>query len=575
MSLIIPVTNKNLISKEFRKKLIVKILIEKIFKIKNENKYINCIPFYDFIFYKYARCFSLEDCFKLFFLQNIDFCFNMKLIRHICTTINNSSIFNILMFKNEFIINHIYKCNILKYKCYFINEYYNFIYNILLLCSINLCSPNIFKRIYDQQKQMKLKNLNNFYNHNKYIILYNLKNENNKIRDINLFIKLYKCFSSNNIYPFSFLNKYFYYSFYISPFKIITRNIIYNNIFNGKSCFSFNLELYKNITYLKFHEICQVLFYLSKGNLFFYYESFLNTYFYILVNYIFNLIYNNFNNIFTCLNVENNFIKKEENIDNLIMSFINYLSSSYIIKNISKKIPSVLLCIYIFSTLFHLLYKYQFPYFNLTNFSKINNNSINFILLNQKDIYLSNLSFIKKYILLLYIINDLLPLIRSKVIYNKEKYNEQINKITIEFERSVLQNNIKKNKLESQCSVNYINQDKMDDKCHTDKIEISENFINKNVKLFLNELFSKKKKNIFNYVQLPFLKLLYYKIFIYSTYNKNEDFINRKKSALEKEIFQEIQNYICKKNSNYICLNNNSNGNIFFTVDIEIYKKKK
>ncbi|CRG98400.1 conserved Plasmodium protein, unknown function [Plasmodium relictum] len=573
MSLMIPARNRSFNSEKYRKNLIVKIFIEKIFKIKNENKIFNCIPFYNFIFYKYSLYFSLEDCFKLFFLQNIDFYFNKKLMYYICTVINNSSILRILSFKNEFIINHVYNCNILKYKCYFMNEYYNLIYNILLLCSLNICSPNFFKNMHGQQKQMKLKNLHNFYNHNKYLILFDMKSKNNKIRDAHLFIKLYKCFSSNNIYPFVFLNQYFYYSFYISPFKITTRNIIYNNLFNRKNCFSFNLELYKNITYLKFHEISQIMFYLSKNNLFFYFESFLNTYFYILVIYIFSLIYNKFNNIVTYLNVENDFLRKEKYIDNLIMSFINYLSSSYVVKNISKKIPHILLCIYISSTLFYLLYKHQVNYFNLTNLSKINNNNINFILLCQKDIYLSNLSFMKKCILLLYIINDLIPKIYGEVLYNKETYGKQINKMMKEFGKNVLQNQKKRNNFKNQCNVNITGQSKTEENYYIDKIKISENFINKNIKLFLHELFS--KKNIFHFVQLPFLKLLYCKIFIYSIHNKNEDVMNMKKSALEKEIFRVLQQYINKKNSNYICLNSNANNNVFFTVDIEIYKKKK
>ncbi|SBT86892.1 conserved Plasmodium protein, unknown function [Plasmodium malariae] len=571
-----------------RTNVILKTLIKKLIDKKKENKFFNCIPYYEFLLNKYGtHIISIEDCFKLFFLQNRDFFFSKKLMNHICTTISNASILSILKIKKEYIIDHLYNCNIYKYKCFFHNEFYHFIHNILLLCCMQLCTPAILEIVDEEQKQrIKLKNLHKFYSPNKYVLLFDEKNKSNKriCNNIEFFLKLYRCFSYNNISPFSFLNKYIYHNFYNIPINILIRNyIICYPIFKEvpilSSC---NSSLFHNekVPYLKLHEICQMLFYLSKNNLNFYFESFLNIYFYPILIYTFGLTNTHlYNSVLSYLKEENEVtkIKETQNIDNLIVSFINYLSSSYVIKNIKSSILSIMLCIYISSTLFHALYKRHFVSYNWSNFSTVHNverKIHNFVLVTGESIsHINSLSFMKKCILLVYIINAVFPVIYENVVYSRDKYNKEEIKTAACYYNNILQNCIKI------YSHRYNNTTYRSNKTihHTyadSTIKQMDMTASQNIKYFTTELFSKNKKfNFLNFVKLPFLKALHYEIFLYTECNKNSQIVNIKKSLLENEIFYFLQQYVQKTIPNYICQRGTHNASAFFTIDIQILKR--
>ncbi|SPJ09562.1 conserved Plasmodium protein, unknown function [Plasmodium sp. DRC-Itaito] len=654
------------VEKQKNNEMIVSILIDKLIKIKQKNEFYKCASYYNFLFCKYVKYLSINDCLKLYYLQNkhSSYIYNTRLLTHICRYINNTTINIILNLKNEYILDYIYNCNIYKYKYFFQSEYYHFIYNILLLCSLKLCYPNILEEFFcknykeEEEKKnrinktnqinqinkinktkkihIKLKNLYIYYNKlndihiSQYIFMktyhksdHNIENNILNTDNMNIFIKLYKCLSMNHIYPFIFLNQYLYNKYIVYALKKQTQNSIHNLIsfnfttmydFKQIRCFIHN----KNIEYLKVHYIIELMFYLSKCNLYFYYESFLCTYFYIISLYICKLKNDiNFTN-FKVPNINHDILQKKNqnknknqynkhnlhnnndnnddnnndndyyikyiniNMDNMITGFINYLSSSYSYRNIKRNnntISSVILCLYLCLDLFslfpklHNLFSNLYPTYN--NYTKeILSKEQGFILINTiEDMYLKNASFIKKCLLLIYIINRItIPAIQTNVlISNNKKYqsllDHYINYYTI---------NIKEKSIKSH-NANVINNtlNKYKDSDHPKKHchqHMSYYLINKNIKLFIYSLCS-KNNNILNFINLSYLKLLYNQMNYYIDKCSIKKY---KKSKIEKDIFYNLNEYITKRYPTYICSNNINKGiPIFFTIDILIYKSKR
>ncbi|KYO01232.1 hypothetical protein PGSY75_0706600 [Plasmodium gaboni] len=638
------------VEKQKNNETIVSILIDKLIKIKHKNEFYKCTPYYHFLFNKYVKYLSINDCLKLYYLQNKNssYIYNTRLLTHICRYINNTTINIILNFKNEHIIDYIYNCNIYKYKYFFQSEYYNFIYNMLLLCSLRLCYPSVLEELFcknykeEEQKveknridqinrtnkinkrnniHVKLKNLYIYYNKlndidiSQYIFMKryhksdNYRENNILNRDnINIFIKLYKCFSINHIYPFIFLNQYLYNHYIVYTLKKQTQKYIHNLISsNLRSRYDFKqincLNYDKTVEYLKIDYLIELMFYLSKCNLYFYYESFLCTYFYIISLYICKLKNDiNLKN-FRVPNINNGLIEKKNenqyilhnnnnnnkdkfyyiniNIDNMITSFINYLSSSYTYRNIKRNnntTPSVILCIYLCLGLFSLFPYIHNLFFNLNvtynNYTKESlSKNQGFILINTiEDLYLKKASFIKKCLLLIYIINTIIiPDIQKNVlIFNDKKYQSVLNEY-IKHHKI----NIKEKRMETQnCNAinNIYNIYKNSD--HPKKYEhehLSYYLINKNIKLFIYLLCS-KNNNIFNFINFSYLKLLCNQM---NYYIDNCFIKNNKRSEIEKDIFYYLNEYITNRYPTYICSNIiNEHIPIFFTIDIIIYKRK-
>ncbi|SBT30381.1 conserved Plasmodium protein, unknown function [Plasmodium ovale wallikeri] len=564
---------------------ILKTLIEKLVNIKKENKFFNCVGFYDFLHGKYGSYFSMEDCFKLFYLQNKDFFFSKKLMRHICFSINNASIFSILKIKKEYVIDHIYNCNIYKYKCNFQNEYYHFTHNLLLLCCLQLCSPTILEKLdEDQKKIMKLKHLHTKYQPNSYIQLFHSKNVNRKktFDNIEYFLKLYKCFSRNKILPFSFLNKHLYHSLYITSSNVFARNSLYNSIFKEEpflSSFNVHLPHNKQMSFLKTHHISEILFYLSKNNLYFYYDSLLKTYFYLILIYTHSWARDKEDEISEIhFNIQNEFLKKEEEtIDNIIVSLINFLSSAYVMNTVQSNVTTVVLCIYISLTLLNLVYKRHFACFNWSHFNAFRRETKKndfFLVTRENGVSLCTLSFIKKCMLLIYVVNDIIPQVYADFKHKQPNCNNEIASAT-----KYVKRNAQLMSVQIEGYTNNRSSSKIDGKrnnLYSDNICKSvDTNINQNAKLFLEELFFKHKLNILHFIQLPFLKLLHYQTYFYTQCNKINGIVNAKKSALEKEIFFNLQQYLEKRFPEYMCQLGRDSSSMFFTVDIEICKKEK
>ncbi|KYO00394.1 hypothetical protein PRSY57_0704800 [Plasmodium reichenowi] len=678
------------IEKHKKKEIIVSILIDKLIKIKHKNEFYKCASYYNFLFSKYVKYLSIKDCLKLYYLQNkhSSYIYNTRLLTHICRYINNTPINIILNLKNEFILDYIYNCNIYKYKYFFQTEYYRFIYNMLLLCSLRLCYPNVVEELFcknhkeegEKNRINKTKQINQINKINKtngiHIKLKNLYIYYNKLNDIhisqyifmkgyhksdhyiennilnrdsmNIIIKLYKCLSINHIYPFIFLNQYLYNNYIVFSLKKQTQKCIHNLITsNIRTMYDFKeitfLIYNKTIEYIKIHNIIELMFYLSKCNLYFYYESFLCNYFYIISLYICKLKNDiNFTN-FKIPNINHNIVEKKSenqyilhnnddnkddnkddykddnkdhynddnkdhynddnkddnkyhynddnsyyikyiniNIDNMITSFINYLSSSYSYRNVKRNnntTSSVILCLYLCLDLFSLFPKLHNFFFNLyptyNNYTKeILSKDQGFILIHKiEDTYLKNASFIKKCFLLIYIINTIIiPVIQTNVlIYNDKKYKSFLdysinhNKINIKEKRIKTQNgNAINNTLNK-----YNHSDQSKKNCHQ---HLSYYYlINKHVKLFIYSL-SSKNNNIFYFINFSYLKLLYNQM---NYYIDNCCIKKYKKSEIEKDIFYNLNEYITKRYPTYICSNNMHKGiPIFFTIDILIYKRK-
>lgn len=652
------------VEKQKNKEIIVSILIDKLIKIKHKNEFYKCASYYNFLFSKYVKYLSINHCLKLYYLQNkhSSYIYNTRLLTYICRYINNTPINIILNLKNEFILDYIYNCNIYKYKYFFQTEYYHFIYNMLLLCSLRLCYPNVVEELFcknhkeegekntiNKTKQInqinkinkinkthgihiKLKNLYIYYNQlndihiSQYIFMKGCHKsdhyiENNMVnRDsMNIFIKLYKCLSINHIYPFIFLNKYLYNNYILFSLKKQTQKCIHNLITsNISTMYDFKeirfLIYNRTIEYIKIHNIIELMFYLSKCNLYFYYESFLCTYFYIISLYICKLKNDiNFAN-FKVPNINHNIVEKKNeneyilhnnddynddnkddynddnsyhikyiniNIDNMITSFINYLSSSYSYRNVKRNnntTSSVILCLYLCLDLFslfpnlHNLFFNSYPTYN--NYTKeILSKDQGFILINSiEDTYLKNASFIKKCLLLIYIINTIIiPFIQTNVLISNDKKYQKFsdyyinhNKIHIKEKRIKTQNgNAINNTLNK---YNHSDQSKKNGHQH-----LSYYLINKNVKLFIYSLCS-KNNNIFYFINLSYLKLLYNQM---NYYIDNCCIKKYKKSEIEKDVFYNLNEYITKRYPTYICSNSVDKGiPIFFTIDILIYKRK-
>ncbi|GAW78905.1 hypothetical protein, conserved [Plasmodium gonderi] len=564
-----------------QKNTILKALIEKVTKIKEKNKFFNCIPYYDYLFGKYSSFISIEDSFALFYLQNKDGFFSKKLMQHICSIISNASIHCLLKLEIKYIINHLYECNIYKYKCFFQNEYYYFIHNSLLLCCLQLCTPSVFeeKLNEEEQKKIRLKNLHKFCDARRdHLIQYDRENQSEKFIfcDMHFLSKVYKCFIVNNIHPFPFFNKYIY--LYLCKHvsrphsKCITFSLLYKEssfasvpkkyLFNGKSC---NLST--------IHEIIKMLFYLSKGDLHFYYESFIKAYFYIILDYLHRL--NDApieNSLESYLKTKNNISQKEEeNIDNLIVSIVNFLSSSYIMKNIERKIPVIMLCAYTSLVLFKILYKRHFSYINWSSYDSVPLEHIkthHFILVAQRSkSHLFRLSFIKKCSLLVYIINDLIQNMPEQFAQKYSKFSEEMSNIS-----KICSNNeqfdicMQMIKIMNNYTI-YRNIYLTKDACSDD--------ILKSINIILTKLYTKKNFNFLNYAYYPFLKILHYYTFLPYQGNKNDMNWNHKRSELEKEIFYFLQHYLRKRFPNFAYACDENIHTLFFTIDIQIRKITK
>ncbi|CAD2105953.1 hypothetical protein YYG_01101 [Plasmodium vinckei petteri] len=581
--------------------LITQKIIEKISKIKKENVFYNCIPYYDFIYNKYRTYLSIESCFKLFYLQNKYLFIHKNLIYYICNKANNTSIYSIFKIKNEFIIDHIYNCNIYKYKCNFQTGYYNFVHNILLISSIRLCRPihldsdyNVVnnKKKREENKNIKLYNFHIFYNPINYTILFNHNNNSRdchseKLQKIKYLIKLYKCFSTNSIRPFNFLNKYLYSLFSsthlnISAKGLCTHDTIIQRSTNlsstneirlenirkhGGNQYDYNNKPNKNDhtnddidrgcnmcdPILNIQNISKLLFYLSKCDAYYYYDIFFNQYYYNIFIYLLSLQKEKYSTTYTSDINKNNIISKkdEEKIyDNLIMSFIIFLSSSYLIKNIKRKISSIAKMIHISSMLLKLVCNYDYyKYFKSTknitessyekNIINMNSNNCdvnNFILINFESLnYLFNASYFKKILLLTYIINNIIPDFVKNIKYSETR----------------IQGNL----------LQYVPK------------QLSGKNIDKNMNMLMTNLLIKNTFNMLDCIPLHVLKLIYHQLFIYPNHNQSHKILNNKKSLLEKQILFIVQDILKKHTNNYMCLLDTTNFHAFFSIDALIVNK--
>ncbi|CXI29494.1 conserved Plasmodium protein, unknown function [Plasmodium berghei] len=614
--------------------LITQKIIEKISKIKKENVFYNCIPYYDFIYNKYRTYLSIESCFKLFYLQNKYLFIHKNLIYYICSKANNTSIYSIFKIKNEFIIDHIYNCNIYKYKYNFQTGYYNFVHNILLISSIRLCRPinldsdyNIAneKKKREENKNIKLYNFHKYYNSINYIISFNHNNSNNsrdnhneKLQKLKYLIKLYKCFSTNSIRPFNFLNKYLYSLFSSTHLKISTKSLCmhntiihrstnlsptneiirkrngrkyqYSNKSNKNDHISDDIDREYNICepILNIQNISKLLFYLSKCDAYYYYDILFNQYYYNIFIYLLSLQKEKYSITYTSdINMNNIISKKDEEhiYDNLIMSFIIFLSSSYFVKNIKRKISSIVKMIYISSMLLKLIcscgyYKY-FKYTknitessykkNIINVSNNNCDQNNFILINFENLnYLFNVSYFKKILLLTYIINNIIPDFVKNI-----KYSEA------GIQRNLLQYLYKQlsGKNISNKSADFVNTNEFDifEEKNLNISNISNNIeknIDKNMNTLMANLLIKNTFNILDCIPLHVLILIYHQLFIYTKHNKSHKIFNNKKSLLEKQILFIVQDTLKKHTHNYMCLLDATNYHTFFSIDGIIVNKE-
>ncbi|CAD2106077.1 conserved Plasmodium protein, unknown function [Plasmodium vinckei] len=581
--------------------LITQKIIEKISKIKKENVFYNCIPCYDFIYNKYRTYLSIESCFKLFYLQNKYLFIHKNLIYYICNKANNTSIYSIFKIKNEFIIDHIYNCNIYKYKCNFQTGYYNFVHNILLISSIRLCRPihldsdyNVVnnKKKREENKNIKLYNFHIFYNPINYTILFNHNNNSRdshseKLQKIKYLIKLYKCFSTNSIRPFNFLNKYLYSLFSSTHLNISAKGLCMHDTIiqrntnlsstneirlesirrHGGNQYNYNYKPNKNDhtnddidrgcnmcdPILNIQNISKILFYLSKCDAYYYYDIFFNQYYYNIFIYLLSLQKEKYSTTYTSDINKNNIISKkdEEKIyDNLIMSFIIFLSSSYLIKNIKRKISSIAKMIYISSMLLKLVCNYDYyKYFKSTknitessyekNIINMNSNNCdvnNFILINFESLnYLFNASYFKKILLLTYVINNIIPDFVKNIKYSETR----------------IQGNL----------LQYVPK------------QLSGKNIDKNMNMLMTNLLIKNTFNMLDCIPLHVLKLIYHQLFIYPNHNRSHKILNNKKSLLEKQILFIVQDILKKHTNNYMCLLDTTNFHTFFSIDALIVNK--
>ncbi|KJP89325.1 hypothetical protein AK88_00987 [Plasmodium fragile] len=566
------------------KNTIVKTLIEKVTKIKAKNKFFNCNGYYDFLFRNYALHICLDDSFKLLYLQNKDGYFSKKLMAHICYIISNASIYSLLKFDKEYIINHLSECNIYKYKCVFQNEYYHFVHNLLLLCCLQLCVPSTLEKL-DQEKQQKirLKNLHKFCDAMNYVTPQGWESEREKNTpcDVQIFSKVYKCFCANHISPFPFVNKIMYLHLCAnnlhSHLDSLTLSFLHGEA-SERPPTSLHSQRDKNENPLPICQISKILFYLSKSDLNFYYECFINRYFYVIHTYLFRLTDAPVEDSpRTHVNIKSDISHSEEQIiDRLLVSLVNFLSSSYIMSTVDGKFSTILLCNYITLVLFKRLYEQHFAHFNWANYDAPKKEHVKergFILLTQRSkSHLLNVSFAKKCYLLMYIMNNLVQKLPERVIQKWNKWSGETNMRTKICNTNDSLQNCMGVIMPKRIPSRYNNATDCPrrgglppniDKC-------KQRSVNR-----LEELFPNSNFNFLKFVNLPFLKVLHFYLLLHEQGNKNNANGNCKKSVLEREIFFFLQQYVGRRFPQWECTSGESSPMPFFTIDIEIQKRQQ
>ncbi|GAB64407.1 hypothetical protein PCYB_011400 [Plasmodium cynomolgi strain B] len=546
------------------KNTIVKALIEKVTKIKEKNKFFNCNGYYDFLFRNYALHICLDDSFKLFYLQNKDGYFSKKLMRHVCYIISNASIYSLLKFGKEYIINHLSECNIYKYKYVFQNEYYHFVHNLLLLCCLQLCVPSILEKLnQEEQQKIRLKNLHKFCDAMNYVTPQGLesKREKNAPCDVQFLSKVYNCFCANQISPFPFVNKFIYLHLCASYLEFHLERPTLSSLRGEASEWSptsLHSQRDKSENPLPICQISEMLFYLSKSDLHFYYECFINRYFHVIQTYLLRLTDSPVEDSpLTHVNIDSDISHKEEKIiDRLLVSLINFLSSSYVMGNIEGNISPIILCTYITLVLFKRLYENHFSHFNWSSYDapkKENVKKDDFILLTQRSkSYFLSLSFAKKCFLLIYVMNNLVQKLPERVIQKWNKWSGEMNITTkICNTNDSLQHCMggimpKRNPRSYNNATDCPRRGELPpniDKCTQRRVNS------------LEELFPNRN---FNFLS-----------------NKNNADGNCKKSVLERNFFFFLQQYIRRRFPQWECTSGGSSPMAFFTIDVEIQKREQ
>lgn len=551
-----------------KKKRILKALIEKLYYMRTEKKLQNCYDFSNFFFNKYKMYFSIEDYIKLFYLQNEESFFHRRLVQHMYRTIHDFYISSILdsKQKKENIITHIYNCNLYKNKLFFIKNYFNFIQNMLLMCSLDLCMDNFFQIIHEKYKLLKLKNISQFYKKQKHNLIFT---NIHTFSEVHLLIKLLQCFSSNHVRPFDFLNVLFYHCFYTSFLAISSRanikNTAINNnnhVFRGEA-----IQMQKensSINFPHFKEIISVLLYFVKLEFFSMYEALLEKHFCIIFNHLLYLIKKSYSHNVTHYYVNVNRSDGDERIekiiDDLVMGFLIYLSSTFLHGDIATKIPSILSCMILS---FHVLRYLHYRYIHMNKQPLLTDS---FVLLNRHDTYLSNMSFSKKCLLLIYSLKELFTTkVNSYLSISIENSFQENQNMKVKQNVSNLGENVKKHKNDAKIKVinSYMKQIPTIDKTRRAYIiSILDNTLSKNDTDFLSKM-----------VSLELLKQLHYKLYLYPMYTQNQKCVNKKSSLLEKDVCCVVENVLQqKRNTNSYSILKNSE-HIFFNVDILINRK--
>ncbi|CAG9484730.1 conserved Plasmodium protein, unknown function [Plasmodium vivax] len=566
------------------KNTIVKALIEKVTKIKEKNKFFNCNEYYAFLFRNYAMHICLDDSFKLFYLQSKDGYFSKKLMGRICYIISSASIYSLLKFGKEYIINHLSECNIYKYKCVFQNEYYHFVHNLLLLCCLQLCVPSILEKL-DQEKQqkMRLKNLHKFCDAANYATPQGWESEREKNApcDVQFLSKLYNCFCANHISPFPFVNKFICQHLCANDLEFHLERLTLSSLrgeASERSPTSLHSQSDKSEYPLPICQISKMLFYLSKSDLHFYYECFISRYFYTIRTYLLRLTDAQVGDSpLTPVNNDGAISHGEEKIiDRLLVSLVNFLSSSYIMGNIEGKTHPISICTYITLVLFKGLYDLHFAHFNWSSYDALKKENVkrgNFILLTQRGkSHLLSVSFAKKCFLLIYVLNNLVRKLPKRVIQKWNKWSGEMNSTTKigntndSVQRCmgaiIPKRSPSRGSNGTDCPYRGGLPQNID-KC-------TQRSVNS-----LEELFPNGNFNLLSFVHLPFLKMLHFYSLLHQEGNKNNANGNCKKSVLEREIFSFLEQYIRRRFPQWECTSGGSSPMAFFTIDIEIQKREQ
>ncbi|CAA9986135.1 conserved Plasmodium protein, unknown function [Plasmodium knowlesi strain H] len=566
------------------KNTIVKDLIDKVTKIKEKNKFFNCNEYYDFLFRNYATHICLDDSFKLFYLQNKDGYFSKKLMRHVCYIISNASIYSLLKFGKEYIINHLSECNIYKYKCVFQNEYYHFVHNLLLLCCLQLCMPSTLEKLHQKEQQkIRLKNLHKFCDPMNYVTPqgWESERENNAPCNMEFLSKVYKCFCANHIVPFPLMNKFIYQLWCENYLQFNLRTLTLNSLYGGasvQSTTSLQKQQDKNENPLPICQISKMLLYLSKCDLHFYYECIINRYFHVIQTYLFRLADAPVKDLpLTHVNIDSDISNGEEKIiDNLLVSLVNFLSSSYVMGNVEKKISPIILCTYITLLLFKRLYENHFAYFNWSSYNATKKENVkkgDFLLITQRSkSHMLSVSFAKKCFLLIYVINRLVHKMPEGVIQNWNKRRGELNSTTDIFKKN--------DSLQKYMDV--IIPKRSPSLCKNTKhcerrggLPQNKDKNKQRIVKRLEELFTNRNFNFLSFLNLPFLKVLHFYSLHHQYGNKNKANGNCKKSVLEREIFLFLQQYIRRRFPQWECTSGGTSPMAFFTIDIEIQKRQQ